>query len=95
MLTELTIIAAGRCMSDDCGDLRRWSETGISFEGQVEELKGRAKRSRRLQRVIEGRMIYMPSISVENAKICAQRQRCLITEPFLAVESDIFSNVGW
>jgi hypothetical protein len=32
MQTELTIIATGRRVSDDHGDLRRWCETGISFE---------------------------------------------------------------
>jgi hypothetical protein len=51
------MIATSRCVSDDCGDVRRWSETGLSFEGQVEESKGRAKMakcSRRLRRVIEG-----------------------------------------
>jgi hypothetical protein len=47
MLTELTMIATGRRVSDDRGDVRRWSETGISFEGQVEESKGRAKLAKR------------------------------------------------
>src|SRR5580704_14127170 len=58
MQTELTMIATGRRVSDDRGDVRRWSKTGISFESRVEESKGRAKlakRSRRLRRVIEGR----------------------------------------
>ena len=58
MWTELTMIATGRRVSDDRGNVRQWSETGISFEGQVEESKGGtklAKHSRRLRRVIKGR----------------------------------------
>jgi hypothetical protein len=47
MLTKLTVIATGRRVSDDRGDVRRWRETGISFEGQVEESKGRAKLAKR------------------------------------------------
>jgi hypothetical protein len=39
MLTELTIIAAGKCMSDDHGDLQRSREMGISFGDRVEGSK--------------------------------------------------------
>jgi hypothetical protein len=39
MLTEITVIAAGKHMSDDSGDLRQSHETGISFEGRVEGSK--------------------------------------------------------
>jgi hypothetical protein len=80
MLTGITIIAASRCMSDDCGDLRRSHETGISFGSRVEESK---KVVRSSQSVVEGyrelSKVELISISVENAKICAQRQHCLIS----------------
>jgi hypothetical protein len=49
MLTELTIIAAGKRVSDDRGDLQRSQEMGISFEGQVEVSKVH-QRSRRCSR---------------------------------------------
>jgi ferredoxin len=52
------MIATSRHVSDDCGDVQRWSKMGISFRSRVEESKGHAKlakRSRRLQRDIEGR----------------------------------------
>jgi hypothetical protein len=39
MLTELTIIAAGRHMSDDHGNLRQSCKTGISFGSRVEGSK--------------------------------------------------------
>ena len=57
MRTELTMIATGRRVSDDRGDVRRWSETVISLESQVEESKVKSK-SRRVVRssrsVVEG-----------------------------------------
>jgi hypothetical protein len=39
MLTELTIIAASRCVSDDCGDLWQLRKMGISFGDRVEGSK--------------------------------------------------------
>jgi hypothetical protein len=92
MLTELTMIATGRRVSDDRGDLWRWRETGISFEGRVEESKVKSK-GRRVVRssrsIVEGcgelSKVELISNSVENAKICAQRQRCLISGDLIFV----------
>ena len=37
------MIATGRRVSDDRGDVRRWSKTGISFRSRVEESKVKSK----------------------------------------------------
>jgi hypothetical protein len=88
MLTVIMRIATSRRVSDNCGDLWRWRETGISFGSQVEESKKVVRSSRS---VVEGcgelSKVKLISISVENAKICAQRQRCLITDT-LSQQSD-------